>query len=145
MVGEVRCPACGNAIEMRFAATDIPLDPSSRSEQEELRLPNGRVAGLKPLTAGDHEYFASLSGLDAEQQRTTALARSVTAIDGIGAADSLEGLSTSDKAALEQALELSTPEGLRLDTTCDRCERAFVTRFDVTGFIVAELREHSKT
>lgn len=139
--GEVVCPFCNQGLELWFNTQDLSGEPAVPCSQMEVKLPSGGKAVLRPVTANDHEHFASAHGLDTHGQMELALSRTVISMEGA----CLESLSPEDRAALEQALTSLNPEGVRLTLECDRCKETLIVPFDVCGFSIAELREHSKT
>lgn len=138
--GEVRCAACERSLEVRFNTLDVSFEPAAPAAPFEVPLPSGCTAVLRPLTAGDHEHFASLVGLDAQGQTRAALSRAVVSKER-----SSDDLSPEDRTTLENALQTLNPEGIRLDLECDHCGKMLTVPFDVCGFLLAEIRENGKS
>src|SRR5688572_6509530 len=140
IVGEVRCPACESLNEIRFAAREICNATAPAATLVDVPLPSGATARVRALTAGDHEHFAALAGLDAEAQQEAALARLVEANGA-----SLAELDPDDRHAIARAIETAVPEPVELALMCHQCETRFEAPFDPGRFVLAELVAHSRT
>jgi len=137
---EARCPSCGSAVEIEFATEDLPIQPTTVREHFEIQLPTGKIACLRPLTAGDHEQFVDKTGLDSTAQLALALERALVSLDG-----GLENLAIDDRTALDQALAASIPEEIQLNLECQSCGQQLTAPFDPCTSFFAELKEHSRT
>ena len=135
IVGEVRCPCCHDVTGIRFAARDVAPAPPAPGPVTVV-LPSGTPVAVRPLTAGDHEYFASLGALDAEAQQHAAAARVVH--------PTRSDLTAEDREALAAAVEHSVPDPVRLDVACPACGQTLTVPFDPGRFLLAELSAHSR-
>lgn len=148
MRAQVRCPNCGCMAEAEFSSGELPLEPGAAWARTAVRLPSGAVAVLGPLTAGDHEEFAGLHGLEEAEQAATALARALVSLearDGPFSPLDIEFLAPDDVAALQASLEQMSPEGVDINLNCQECARPMVAPLDMCAFFFAELREHGRT
>ena len=135
IVGDVRCPSCHDVTGIRFHARDVVPTPPAPAPVT-VALPSGRSVVIRPLTAGDHEYFASLGPLDADAQRNAAASRVVE--------PPLPDLSVEDQQVLANAIEDGLPDPVHLDVTCEACGTKLTAPFDPGRFLLAELRAHSR-
>jgi hypothetical protein len=145
IVGDVQCPHCQSPSEIRIAARDLAGPPRPPEAPIAVTLPSGATAVVRALTAGDHEHFASLAGLDAAAQQHEVLTRLVvTGAAAAGAADP-DRLDAGDRLALASALDAAAPDPIQFDLTCPECGAAFAAPFDAGRFVLSELAAHSRT
>lgn len=137
VIGEVRCPACETANEIRVAARDLTAPPDPAPERLDITLASGATVSARPLTAADHEHFSMLAHADRAEQDEAALARVLVH----GPSPALTG---EDRRAIVTAIEHTVPEPIELQLTCTACATAFTAPFDIAAFVLAEVRDHSR-
>jgi hypothetical protein len=133
---EIRCPKCGATSAMEFPLPDISTASAAIADGLEVRLPSGRLAVLRALTAGDHEEFARAAHLDGVGQARMAMARAVKSVEGISAGEIRDQLTDSDFAALEEAMKAVSPEEIRFELQCHECRQTLRAPFNVCGFFL---------
>lgn len=140
--GDVPCPACHTLNELCCDTRDLAGEAPA-PQAVEVALPSGAHATLRALTAGDHEYFATLGHYDNGAQQDAAIARLLAPVQETQTRR--EALSADDRLAIVQAIEAAFPEPIELRVCCVACTATFTTPFEPVAFVIGELRAHSTT
>lgn len=137
VVGLVRCPACGERVELAFEVADIRVTPESPPPQA---LEVVRAGYAVRFRLPDSRDLASLPGLDADRARQRLLGRCVLEANREGDAVSVAELPGEVVLAVAEAMAQADPQArVELATACPACRHAWQPVFDIGEFFWREV------
>jgi hypothetical protein len=131
----VTCPACAQRMDVDFEADAVPVTQRPQTAETHPVDLGGRVLSFRLPTGADQE--AAL-GLDEPDAVTLLLDRCLV---GATAAD----LSAADRTTVIETMGRTAPRvDVELDLVCPECEHAFLLDFDLTAFVIEEMRTNAR-
>lgn len=137
---EVDCPHCGVVNVARFRLRELPIAKAdmARRRDVDVLLPSGSAAALRLPSARDQEDLFDAELTSAAMRKSFLLSRVLVRIDGKSGPfdlDTVHGLASRDREAMERALDDALPElDVTMTAECVSCARQFEHPFDVTRF-----------
>jgi len=137
-IGEARCPACGERLELNFRTEDIRATPiPEAAEPLTLEVSDYQVVFRLPTS----EDLALVRGYeDAEVVARLLLTRCLLSTRYNGEETSVEELPSEIVAALENSMGKADPQAnMQLSLTCPGCGHHWLARFDILSYVWKEL------
>lgn len=137
MTALIRCPSCGESLELGFTTADVrheaPLSPSAALTLQH----DGHDIQLRLLTSRD---LAAAEEADLAQRRRILLERCVvsTRINGEPASAAQLPAPVAE-AAIQRMAEADAQADVQLAMSCAECGHAWRAPFDIVSFFWAEL------
>jgi hypothetical protein len=133
-----RCPACGEPVEVSFAASDAAGQSDDAPPARLTATADGCTAMFRPVTSLDLLDLAGCA--DPEAARRRLLARCVTEARRDGAPVAPDDLPEPVVSAISQALAEADPAAdLRVALDCPACGQTWQERFDPPAFVWREI------
>lgn len=130
----VRCPSCGEALELAFATRDLRAAASAAPRAVEQ---DGYNVALRRLTSRD---LAAAQVGDLSDRREALLARCIVSAEKDGAPASAAQLpATVRDAVVQRVAEAEAQADMQLNVACAGCGHIFRAPFDIVSFLWTEL------
>src|SRR5262249_146185 len=131
----VRCPACDNKMDVRFRASDVPVEARPQAASSYTLELDNRTVYFRLPTGGDQEAVLRTSAEDAAAEL----------LGGCILDDGGQALSTEEGEKLIAYIEQVAPQlELELDLICPECSLQFLAPFDTTAFFFDEMAIRSE-
>jgi hypothetical protein len=132
----IRCPSCGESLELGFATTDLRGGASGSPAALALRR-DGCEVQLRRLTSRD---LAAAQEGDLAQRRRVLLERCIVSAHIDGAPASAAQLPAAvAEAVVQRVAEADAQADVQLAVSCAACGHAWQVPFDIVSFLWTEL------